>query len=236
MSGGGSTGSSGGSTGSTASGANASSTNSSQATGINANSFAGGQAAGFIATSTTGGGSIGSSSSGFNANSSSSPVASSYASPLYSGKPSGNYASGTIGGFGANLYTWNAPQNNITGRVTNTTQTAGGGMQNNMNNSTTTGRRFPRYSSSVRFPVHTPNATQLHGHARAAIANATTLPSYQNIQVTLDGNTIVLRGRVTDDDERRLAENVLRLTPGIRDIRNELSVSGETSTVARQTP
>ena len=56
------------------------------------------------------------------------------------------------------------------------------------------------------------------------------------IQVMLDGSTIVLRGKVGDDDERRLAENVLRLTPGVRDIRNELALDGSTSTASSQAP
>ena len=34
---------------------------------------------------------------------------------------------------------------------------------------------------------------------------------------------MVLRGRVANDDERRLAENMLRLS-GVRDVRNELQV------------
>lgn len=233
--GGGGAGGSGG--GSGASGANATSANNPAARTVQ-QGFTGGAQSGFIQTNTTGGGSVGSGSSGFNANSSSSPVASTYANPLYSGKPGASTQTGIrVGGFGANLYTWTAPQSNITGRVTNTSQTGmGGGMHNNMNISTTPGRRVAAYTSAVRFPVHTPNAAQLHTHARAAIASATTLPSYQNIQVALDGSTIVLRGRVADADERRLAENVLRLTPGIRDIRNELAVTDSPSTVVGQTP
>jgi hypothetical protein len=48
------------------------------------------------------------------------------------------------------------------------------------------------------------------------------LPSRNNIQVIVDGPAVVLRGRVADDHERRLAEAVLRLSPGVRDVRNEL--------------
>jgi osmotically-inducible protein OsmY len=40
----------------------------------------------------------------------------------------------------------------------------------------------------------------------------------------MDGNTTVLRGIVEDDTERRTVEGIARLTPGVRDLRNELQV------------
>jgi hypothetical protein len=43
------------------------------------------------------------------------------------------------------------------------------------------------------------------------------------VTVANDGSATVLRGRVANDDERRLAENMLRLS-GVREIRNELQV------------
>jgi BON domain len=43
------------------------------------------------------------------------------------------------------------------------------------------------------------------------------------VTVANDGPAVVLRGRVANDDERRLAENMLRLS-GVREIRNELQV------------
>jgi osmotically-inducible protein OsmY len=55
-------------------------------------------------------------------------------------------------------------------------------------------------------------------------ANSDRLPSHGNIRVEVDGPTVVLRGTVSDDHERRQAEALARLTPGVRDLRNELSV------------
>jgi len=40
------------------------------------------------------------------------------------------------------------------------------------------------------------------------------------------GPVIVLRGSVATDHERRLAEALVRLTPGVRDLVNELEVRG----------
>jgi hypothetical protein len=44
------------------------------------------------------------------------------------------------------------------------------------------------------------------------------------VNVRMDGTTVVLQGRVASADERRLAENMLRLQPGVRGVRNELQV------------
>jgi hypothetical protein len=44
------------------------------------------------------------------------------------------------------------------------------------------------------------------------------------IQLILDGPTVVLRGNVSDWEQRRLAENLLKLTPGVSVVKNELVV------------
>jgi hypothetical protein len=46
-----------------------------------------------------------------------------------------------------------------------------------------------------------------------------------NIQVATDRGALVLRGIVKDDHERRLAEAMARLTPGVHELRNELVVA-----------
>jgi osmotically-inducible protein OsmY len=47
----------------------------------------------------------------------------------------------------------------------------------------------------------------------------------------LPDSIVVLRGTVTSDDDRRLAEGIVRLEPGVRVVRNELQLAGG---VARQ--
>ena len=44
------------------------------------------------------------------------------------------------------------------------------------------------------------------------------------IAIEVEGGTVVLKGQVSDDDQRRLVEGMMRLTPGVRDVRNELKV------------
>jgi osmotically-inducible protein OsmY len=69
--------------------------------------------------------------------------------------------------------------------------------------------------------------TQVRSELRDTIARSSRLTSRDNIQLGMDGGTVVLRGTVVDDHERRLAESLVRLSPGVRDVRNELQVRGE---------
>jgi hypothetical protein len=59
---------------------------------------------------------------------------------------------------------------------------------------------------------------------RAVIARSTSLSRPGNIQVDVEGQTVILKGKVPTEDERRLAEGLIRLTPGVRAVRNELIV------------
>jgi osmotically-inducible protein OsmY len=56
------------------------------------------------------------------------------------------------------------------------------------------------------------------------VENSSLLSSNKNIQVSLDQGTVVLRGSVGTDRERRLAEGTVRLN-GARLVRNELRVA-----------
>lgn len=49
-------------------------------------------------------------------------------------------------------------------------------------------------------------------------------PSLKGVDVAVQDNQIVLRGRVKTSEQARLAENIVRLEPGVRSVRNELEV------------
>lgn len=69
------------------------------------------------------------------------------------------------------------------------------------------------------------NASPLLGELRQILDRSSALASVRsNIQVGSAGGVIVLRGRVSDEHERRIAEGLMRLTPGVREVRNELIV------------
>jgi hypothetical protein len=89
----------------------------------------------------------------------------------------------------------------------------------------TTGYRpAPAYTTSVAFKYRATTPTQLQTNLKGVISRSTELAG-KNIQVEMDGQTVVLRGMVADSDQRRLAENMLRLQPGVRAVRNELTVA-----------
>ena len=91
----------------------------------------------------------------------------------------------------------------------------------------TNGVRSPSYVTTMQFQAPAPVA----GFTPAArttelqqvITRATGFTVPAAVTVANDGPAVVLRGRVANDDERRLAENMLRLS-GVREIRNELQV------------
>ncbi len=69
---------------------------------------------------------------------------------------------------------------------------------------------------------------QVQGNLQAMLGQTLTqssdLDRRDNIQVVMDGPAVVLRGRVADDDESRLVENMVKLTPGVNQVRNELTM------------
>jgi len=90
----------------------------------------------------------------------------------------------------------------------------------------TTGvRTAPRYSASLSFAPATTAPSGLQTNLQRMISQSTSLQASRNIQVSMDGPTIVLQGWAADEHDRRLAEGMVRLTPGVHDVRNELQIA-----------
>jgi osmotically-inducible protein OsmY len=88
-------------------------------------------------------------------------------------------------------------------------------------------RRAPGYLTVPGFDVPPrPTMAAVRSDLQSVIDRSSRLPSRGNIQVLSEGDTIVLRGQVASERERRLAEGLLRLSPGVRQIRNELRAPG----------
>lgn len=87
-------------------------------------------------------------------------------------------------------------------------------------------RRAPAYFTTLApdLPVIFAAPPVLLGELRATLEITDAIRSKNGIQIVMEGNTVVLRGRVENDRERRLAEGMVRLTPGVREVRNELVV------------
>jgi len=88
-------------------------------------------------------------------------------------------------------------------------------------------RRAPSYlvETAIDEPPARARAQTIRADLQSVIAGSSRLPSRGNIRVTTDANgAVILRGRVRDDRERRMAESLVRLTPGVYRVRNELRV------------
>lgn len=198
----------------------------------------GGSSSGFGGGSSGGSGRGGSSTGGVDATNFLGP---NYSNPLYMGRP--NQASptpasgsgpntsssnstalqlGPLGGFGTASF----------GTVSGSSGRAGGlggaaGVSSSkLSNSNAKGAQSSitrlSYSASLMFPVKAVETSALQTELRAIIDRSTALKNPTGIQVLVEPQGIVLRGKVADDQERRLAENLIRLAPGVRIVTNEL--------------
>jgi hypothetical protein len=86
-------------------------------------------------------------------------------------------------------------------------------------------KRTPQYTMNVNFKVPpSPTLETLRNTLQAALQQSSSLPTAKDLAVTLDGQTFVLKGTVATERERRVAEGVVLLTPGVSTVRNEIRV------------
>ncbi len=74
----------------------------------------------------------------------------------------------------------------------------------------------------VKLAVPAKLQTDLQG----ILERSTSLPSRPKVQVLVKENLVVLQGTVSSAKERRLAEGLVRLTPGVQEVLNQLTVAG----------
>ena len=158
------------------------------------------------------------------------------------------YGSAAGGGAGGNGGFPNATGNTINARSGNAAITTGGrtqggqaggnqqqgGRQGNLGNA---GNQsgivvpLPRqisYSATLSFKAPVATVPQMAADLRATLDRSTMLGDPRGVALAMDGGVVVLSGRVATDDELRLVEGMVRLTPGVRDVRNELKVGPAT--------
>lgn len=121
---------------------------------------------------------------------------------------------GTTGGLGA------------TGRTGGLGGTAGGlggfGGTNSTAQQLSTGRSVA-YTQTLKFAAPPVAAPQLQAEIQSMFTAASTLSPTAGVEATVgDGGLVVLRGKVADADEARLVEGMVRLTPGVKGVKNEL--------------
>jgi hypothetical protein len=85
-------------------------------------------------------------------------------------------------------------------------------------------QRTPTYTTVLDFNYQPPAVAQRVGEVQRVLAVSDRLPSRGNIRVSYVNGLWLLQGEVADERERRLAEGMVRLTPGVTEVRNELSI------------
>lgn len=150
-----------------------------------------------------------------------------FGNPYYQGRYTATVAQAP-GGFGALLY----PATNTTGtgaggRGQGGVGAAGAGGSINVQDPGGIIANLPRqiaYTSVVKFQAPAMPAGQMQSDLSGMISRATMISNPAGVQVTADAsNNVVLRGAVRDRDEARTVEGMVRMTPGVRKITNELT-------------
>lgn len=88
------------------------------------------------------------------------------------------------------------------------------------------GPRAPAYTTAFAetFPVVLPNLATAQADARDAIARSSMLKNKASIQVGMNGAIVMLTGAVGSETERATAEGMVRMTPGVTGVQNNLVV------------
>ncbi|HEV3145618.1 MAG TPA: BON domain-containing protein, partial [Gemmataceae bacterium] len=151
----------------------------------------------------------------------------------------------TMGNFGQPLYKISTPTASATAASLGSASVGGRGSSSaasstNLSNanygavmSETTRRPAVAAMLDDTFPVNVPAGGRLAADLHEILDRSTFLTSKDNISILVDGRVVTLRGVVPNDNERRLAESMLRLTPGVGMIKNELTVPNKSETTAR---
>jgi hypothetical protein len=96
------------------------------------------------------------------------------------------------------------------------------GGATNQNNGLSSPRPIA-YTATYKFPVAVITPTQQQSELRLMIDTSSQLASAKDVLVSSKpGGIVVLQGSVKDEDEARLVEGMMRITPGVRDVVNEL--------------
>ena len=75
---------------------------------------------------------------------------------------------------------------------------------------------------------------RIHSEIRLSIDGAAMVTNPKGVEVLTDkDNNVTIRGTVADAEEARLVEGLIRLTPGVGTIKNDLKLKAATSTSSR---
>jgi hypothetical protein len=145
------------------------------------------------------------------------------------GLGTGGRAGGTTG-FGGTTGQFGGTTGQFGGRTGTTGQFGGrtgqlgglGGTNQQQGNAVIPLPRPVSYTMTVRMPVPQMNTPQVQADLRGMIDRSSMIANPRGIALSMDGNTVVLRGTVKDQEEAQTVEGMVRLTPGVRTVKNEL--------------
>jgi BON domain len=209
--GGGFTGGAGGSSGSSASGVGGGYTGGSAASG---GGFTGGAGMG-----RAGAGAGGASGAAGGTPSSANPFISTYTNPLVAGLVSTSGTQTTSKPFGQPIYSVYSTA--TTG--TTTTSNTGVGFGYNTFGQARTYNYAATLSDDVPRVVHA--SPQMQAALADVLRRTTALKQTTPLQVKVNGSTVFLEGAVASAKEKRVVEGMIRMTPGVRNVVNNLEVS-----------
>jgi hypothetical protein len=95
--------------------------------------------------------------------------------------------------------------------------------------------RGPRYTMGLGFesPVGVVTNPRLSEELQRQFTGSARFGAGNNIKVAVENNVVVLRGKVAGEHERDLAEMLVRLSPGVYNVQNDLQVEGDVATANR---
>ncbi|MBM4076465.1 MAG: BON domain-containing protein, partial [Planctomycetes bacterium] len=100
--------------------------------------------------------------------------------------------------------------------------------QNQSANSSQTPLVRPRQAVGFDFPRNRPSAVQSHLETRLAKQSKRHAGLSSVTVVVDDQGNVILQGTVKSPADRKLAENLIYLEPGIKKVRNELTIESDT--------
>jgi len=140
-----------------------------------------------------------------------------YGAVYYQGRAGANTSSNNPGGLGTPLFTLSSGTTNRRGGNSTAINDSGGVMV-----------PLPRniaYPAQIKFARQPINTDRLQADLRGTISRSSSLSNPAGVQVQVVGNNVTVRGTVRNAEEARLVEGLIRLTPGVGIIQNELAVT-----------
>jgi hypothetical protein len=152
-----------------------------------------------------------------------------FANPYFQGQIS-QQTNASPGGFGSPLYGTAGGSSGRGGASGGLYSGIGGGRGGSQANQQS-GILIPiptqiAYTAQMQFASPPVAASKIQTELRGLLNNTTEIANAKNVQIIVDANNnVILRGTVKDYDEARLVEGLVRLTPGVQGIANELTAT-----------